>query len=83
VPLHTIRADIDFGRAEAHTTFGRIGVKVWIYKGESIEEKPVRESRPIEQEEGPAPAAATVAAVVESVAQVEEPPAAEPETKEA
>jgi small subunit ribosomal protein S3 len=42
VPLHTIRADIDFGRAEAHTTFGRIGVKVWIYKGEALEEKPAR-----------------------------------------
>src|SRR5581483_7799324 len=34
IPLHTLRADIDFGLAEAHTTFGRIGVKVWIYKGE-------------------------------------------------
>ena len=34
VPLHTLRADIDFGIAEAHTTFGRIGVKVWIYKGD-------------------------------------------------
>jgi small subunit ribosomal protein S3 len=34
VPLHTLRADIDFGFAEAHTTYGQIGVKVWIYKGE-------------------------------------------------
>lgn len=34
VPLHTIRADIDFGRAEARTTFGVIGVKCWIYKGD-------------------------------------------------
>jgi small subunit ribosomal protein S3 len=33
MPLHTIRADIDYGLAEARTTFGRIGVKVWIYKG--------------------------------------------------
>src|SRR2546425_9707205 len=32
VPLHTLRADIDFGLAEAHTTFGRIGVKTWVYK---------------------------------------------------
>lgn len=39
VPLHTIRADIDFGQAEAATTFGRIGVKVWIYKGEAFPEK--------------------------------------------
>ena len=36
VPLQTIRADIDFARAEALTTYGRIGVKVWIYKGEII-----------------------------------------------
>ena len=34
VPRHTLRADIDYGLAEAHTTFGRIGVKVWIYKGD-------------------------------------------------
>ncbi|THV35653.1 30S ribosomal protein S3 [Glycomyces buryatensis] len=35
VPLHTLRANIDYGLFEAHTTFGRIGVKVWIYKGEA------------------------------------------------
>ena len=34
VPLHTLRADIDYGTAEAHTTYGIIGVKVWIFKGE-------------------------------------------------
>ncbi|MFT4186187.1 MAG: 30S ribosomal protein S3 [Micrococcaceae bacterium] len=34
VPLHTLRANIDYGTHEAHTTFGRIGVKVWIYKGD-------------------------------------------------
>ena len=39
VPLHTLRADIDYGIAEAHTTYGVIGVKVWIFKGE-IFEKP-------------------------------------------
>jgi len=39
VPLHTLRADIDYGFAEAHTTYGVIGVKVWIFKGE-IFEKP-------------------------------------------
>jgi small subunit ribosomal protein S3 len=38
VPLHTIRADIDYGEAEAKTTFGRIGVKVWINKGELMPE---------------------------------------------
>ena len=37
VPLHTLRADIDYGFAEAHTTYGVIGVKVWIFKGENLE----------------------------------------------
>ncbi len=36
VPLHTLRADIDYGFAEANTTYGVIGVKVWIFKGEVI-----------------------------------------------
>lgn len=36
VPLHTLRADIDYGLAEAHTTYGIIGVKVWIYKGDVV-----------------------------------------------
>jgi small subunit ribosomal protein S3 len=39
VPLHTLRADIDYGTAEAHTTYGRIGVKVWIYRGEILPAK--------------------------------------------
>jgi small subunit ribosomal protein S3 len=34
VPLHTLRADIDYGTAEAHTTYGVIGIKVWVYKGD-------------------------------------------------
>lgn len=38
VPLHTLRADIDFGLAEAKTTYGQIGVKVWIYKGDILPE---------------------------------------------
>lgn len=37
VPLHTLRADIDYGFAEANTTYGKIGVKVWIYKGEILQ----------------------------------------------
>ena len=50
VPLHTLRADIDYGFREAKTTFGRIGVKVWIYKGDilpykiSTEDKITREA---------------------------------------
>ncbi|MBR5451592.1 MAG: 30S ribosomal protein S3 [Clostridia bacterium] len=45
IPLQTIRADIDYGFAEAHTTYGRIGVKVWIYTGEVLQDsrKPRKE----------------------------------------
>jgi small subunit ribosomal protein S3 len=55
VPRHTLRADIDYGLAEAHTTFGRIGVKVWIYKGNILPEPPM-ERRREEEEEVPPPA---------------------------
>jgi small subunit ribosomal protein S3 len=44
VPLHTLRADIDYGFYEARTTFGRIGVKVWIYKGEAPSSRAEREA---------------------------------------
>lgn len=43
IPLQTLRADIDYGFAEAHTTFGVIGVKVWIYKGEILAKKSFKE----------------------------------------
>ncbi len=49
VPLHTLRADIDYGFAEAHTTLGQIGVKVWIYRGDILT-KPTK----LEAEETPA-----------------------------
>jgi len=39
VPLHTLRADVDYGFAEAHTTYGRIGVRVWIYKGDILPQR--------------------------------------------
>ncbi len=42
LPLHTLRADIDYGASEAHTTYGVIGVKAWIYRGEIIDTKPRR-----------------------------------------
>jgi small subunit ribosomal protein S3 len=42
LPLHTLRADIDFGFHEAHTTFGQIGVKTWIYRGETDAARPAR-----------------------------------------
>lgn len=45
VPLHTLRADVDFGTAEARTTYGIIGIKVWIFKGEVLQ----RKARPILQ----------------------------------
>ncbi len=54
VPLHTLRADIDYGTAEARTTLGRIGVKVWIYKGEMLPEAKER----AEEEESPSPSPA-------------------------
>jgi small subunit ribosomal protein S3 len=39
LPLHTLRADIDYGFAEAHTTYGKIGVKTWVYKGEILPQR--------------------------------------------
>ena len=39
IPLHTLRADVDYAHAEADTTYGKIGVKVWIYKGEILSSK--------------------------------------------
>jgi small subunit ribosomal protein S3 len=58
VPLHTLRANIDYGTCEAHTTFGRIGVKVWIYKGEILPEPKVVQAPPAEAPaEAPVPAA--------------------------
>ena len=50
VPLHTLRADIDYGTAEAHTTFGLIGVKVWVYKGDEYDRpRPLRRRGPPRQ----------------------------------
>jgi small subunit ribosomal protein S3 len=46
IPRHTLRADIDFARAEALTTYGRIGIKVWIYKGEVLGLGEQAEARP-------------------------------------
>jgi small subunit ribosomal protein S3 len=58
VPLHTLRADIDFAIAEAATDYGRIGVKVWIYKGEIL-------PAPVEHDEELAPIAITVKPEIE------------------
>lgn len=48
VPLHTLRADIDYGTAEAHTTYGIIGVKVWVFKGEVFDAAPQTGDKPAE-----------------------------------
>jgi small subunit ribosomal protein S3 len=53
VPLHTLRADIDYGQFEARTTFGRIGVKVWIYKGEIVGGLSGRRERDAQQDSRP------------------------------
>ncbi len=52
VPLHTLRADIDYGFHEARTTFGRIGVKVWIYRGEAAQSRAEREAAQVAQRAG-------------------------------
>jgi small subunit ribosomal protein S3 len=56
VPLHTLRADIDYAGAEAETAYGIIGIKVWIFKGEIMEHDPqARDRRAQEIQDGPAP----------------------------
>ena len=54
VPLHTLRADIDYGFAEAKTTYGIIGVKVWIFKGEVLDHDPMALDKRLASESGPA-----------------------------
>ncbi|MCB1512975.1 MAG: 30S ribosomal protein S3, partial [Hyphomicrobiaceae bacterium] len=45
VPLHTLRADVDYGTAEAQTAYGICGVKVWVFKGEILEHDPMASER--------------------------------------
>ena len=45
VPLHTLRADVDYGEAEANTTYGICGIKVWIFKGEIMEHDPLAQEK--------------------------------------
>ena len=54
VPLHTLRADIDYGTSEAKTTYGIIGVKTWIFKGEVLEHDPMALDKRLATESGPA-----------------------------
>ena len=74
VPLHTLRADIDYGLTEARTAMGRIGIKVWIYKGDILPEP-----KEIEAEEMPVEEIGEVAAEVPAGAEVAQAPAAEAE----
>ena len=84
VPLHTLRADIDYGFTEAHTTLGRIGVKVWIYKGQILPEPKaavMEEEIPAEATDEVTEAAPAAEAVektpAEAIAEVVEPAPAE------
>lgn len=54
VPLHTLRADIDYGQATAHTAYGTCGVKVWIFKGEIMEHDPMASEKKLTEGEQPA-----------------------------
>jgi small subunit ribosomal protein S3 len=62
VPLHTFRADIDYATAEAHTTYGVIGIKVWIFKGEVFDQVPEVVEESAAETAAPAEAAQTVTA---------------------
>ena len=60
VPLHTLRADVDYANVEASTPYGIIGIKVWIFKGEIMEHDPqARDRRAQELQDGPAPRGAS------------------------
>ncbi len=79
VPLHTLKADVDYGTAEASTTLGRIGVKVWIYKGDKIFERsePPRAGGSAEAAAAPkASPSETLAAATATLSEKESPAAA-------
>jgi small subunit ribosomal protein S3 len=52
VPLHTLRADVDYGTATAHTAYGACGIKVWIFKGEILEHDPMAQERRAAEQAG-------------------------------
>jgi small subunit ribosomal protein S3 len=92
VPLHTLRADIDYGFTEAHTTLGRIGVKVWIYKGQVLPELVTPEAEAKPAEAAPETAAAAPEGILKekiaetmalAEASTEEKPAAKPRVRKA
>jgi small subunit ribosomal protein S3 len=80
VPLHTLRANIDYGFYEAKTVFGRIGVKVWIYKGDITNKELAREqanAKPVrgDRDRGPRKPAAAPAAAAPAAAEAAAPAA--------
>ena len=83
VPLHTLRADIDYGFTEARTTMGRIGIKVWIYKGQILPELKVVEPEEKPEEEATEDTAAIEAQEKPAEAAVEEVTTVKPEEKPA
>jgi len=76
VPLHTLKADIDFGQSEAKTTFGRIGVSAWVYTGDFPTERPKKVAE--EPTDGEVPVAAALAETPLSAAILAEPAILEP-----
>ncbi len=50
VPLHTLRADVDYGTATAHTTYGTCGVKVWVFKGEIMAHDPMAQDKRLQEQ---------------------------------
>ena len=83
VPLQTLRADIDYATAEAHTTYGLIGVKVWIYKGDILPEQKAVPAPRQRVQPAPVPAVQPIAAPVpQPMPAVETPVAVEPSVLE-
>jgi small subunit ribosomal protein S3 len=70
IPLHTFRADIDYGLSESHTTYGVIGVKVWIFKGEVFDKAQIEQPAAEEEAAAGAPVPAPAAAPADAGAQV-------------
>ncbi len=59
VPLHTLRAEVDYGEATGHTTYGACGVKVWVFKGEVLAHDPMAQDKRLAEQSGPAPRSAS------------------------
>ena len=82
VPLHTLKADVDYGTSEAATTLGRIGVKVWIYKGDIIAERATPPEREREGDEAEEPVEEAATGRREAVVETEAPETPEAKSEE-